>query len=84
MKRLRKHLTMSEIEQHYQDCQDPIECRRWQLLLQVAHSPNIRQAAETLNIDYDYALGIIRRYNQHGPETLKNHRKIPWKQRAKV
>lgn len=81
MKRLRQHLTLAEIEQHCQSCQDPIENRRWQLLLQVAQSSNVRQAAAILNVDYDYALGIIRRYNQFGPETLKDHRKIPWKQR---
>ncbi len=76
MNRLRGNISKEELQFNYLNCSDPIESKRWRLLWQVSQSNTVREAAKILNMDYDYALNIVRRYNQLGPKTLKNHRRL--------
>ncbi len=65
-------LTTEELKIRYRQAQDTTEARRWHLLQLVAQQWTIKQAAEVVNLNYDYAKEIVRRYNRDGPKTVKN------------
>ncbi|PSB29429.1 helix-turn-helix domain-containing protein [Stenomitos frigidus] len=69
---LKPHLTASEIKHLYRHAQDKIEARRWHLVHLVAQQWTVRQAAQLIGMNYDYAKEIIGRYNQQGPLGVKN------------
>ena len=69
---LKPHLTANEIKRFYQQAQDGVEARRWHLLHLVAQQWTVRQAAQLVGMNYDYAKAIVRRYNQEGPAGIKN------------
>jgi len=69
---LKPYLTARELQHHYQQAQDTVEARRWHLLHLVDQQWTIKQAAQLVGFNYDYAKDIIRRYNQEGPTGVKN------------
>jgi transposase len=69
---LKPYLTVDELKTRYRQAIDTSEARRWQLLHLVAQAWTIKQAAQAVDLNYDYAKEIIRRYNQDGPEAVKN------------
>ncbi len=69
---LKSYLTLDELRTRYRRARDTSEARRWQLIHLVAQDWTIKQAAQAVDLNYDYAKEIIRRYNQDGPEALKN------------
>jgi transposase len=69
---LKPHLTARELKRQYQQAQDHIELRRWHLLHLVDQQWTIKQAAQMVGFNYDYAKEIVRRYNQEGPIGVKN------------
>ncbi len=70
--KLNAHLTPDELKQRYRHARDTAEARRWQLIHLVAQSWTIKQAAQAVDLNYDYAKEIIRRYNQEGPAAVQN------------
>jgi hypothetical protein len=76
MNRLRGNLSEEELKRNYTNCLDPIESKRWRLLWQVSQSKTVREAAKVLQMDYDYALNIVRRYNQLGSKAFSHHRRL--------
>jgi len=66
------HLTPDELKLRYRQAQDTSEARRWQLIHLVAQNWTIKRAAQAVDLNYDYAKEIIRRYNQQGPEAIPN------------
>ncbi|MBF2028229.1 MAG: helix-turn-helix domain-containing protein [Oscillatoriales cyanobacterium C42_A2020_001] len=69
---LKSYLTLDELKTRYRRARDTSEARRWQLIHLVAQDWTIKQAAQAVDLNYDYAKEIIRRYNQNGPEAVKN------------
>jgi len=69
---LTPHLTPEELKTRYRQAQDTIEARRWHLLQLVSQRWTIKQAAQIVDLNYDYAKEIVRRYNREGPETVRN------------
>lgn len=69
---LKPHLTIGEIKRLCRQVPDSVEARRWHLVYLVTQQWTIRQAAQRLEMNYDYAKEIIRRYNQDGLLGLKN------------
>jgi transposase len=69
---LTPHLTVDELKRLYRQAQDTTEARRWHLLHLVAQHWTIKQAAQVVGLNYDYAKEIVRRYNREGPTTVKN------------
>jgi transposase len=69
------HLTPDELKTRYRQVKDTTECRRWHLLHLVAQSWTIKQAAEVVGLNYDYAKQIVQRYNKEGPESVVNQSK---------
>ncbi len=69
---LQTHLTIDELKNRYRQAEDISEARRWQLLHLVAQDWTIKRAAQAVDLNYDYAKDIIRRYNHNGPDAVKN------------
>ena len=69
---LEPHLTLEELKNHYRHAHDATEIRRWHLLYLVAQNWSIKQAAQVVDLNYDYAKEIIRRYNREGPKATIN------------
>lgn len=72
---LKSYLTVDELKTRYRQARDIAEARRWQLIHLVAQDWTIKQAAQAVDLNYDYAKEIIRRYNQEGPDAVKNRNK---------
>jgi transposase len=70
--RLESYLSVEELKARYRQAKDIVEARRWHLLLLVAQQRTIKQAAELVGLNYDYAKAIIKRYNVDGPASVKN------------
>lgn len=68
---LHPHLTSQELKVRYRQATSISEARRWQLLHLVAQGWTIKRAAQAVDLNYDYAKEIVRRYNQKGPEAIK-------------
>ncbi|MDX2229866.1 MAG: helix-turn-helix domain-containing protein [Leptolyngbyaceae cyanobacterium bins.349] len=67
---LKAYLTPDELKNRYRQARDTSEARRWQLIHLVAQNWTIKQAAQAVDLNYDYAKEIIRRYNQNGPDAM--------------
>lgn len=72
---LEQHLTNSELKQLYQSASDKVESRRWHLLWLVSEQWTIKQAAEVVGINYDYAKDLVQKYNRYGITAMQNGRK---------
>ena len=73
---LQPHLTPNALKRHYQQAQDHVEARRWHLLHLVAEQWTVKQAAQSVGLNYDYAKEIVRRYNQDGEAGIKNRSQL--------
>ena len=69
---LESHLTAEELKIRYRQAENATESRRWHLLLLVSRNWTIKQAAQVIGINYDYAKEIVQRYNREGPGSVKN------------
>ncbi|AMW28415.1 MULTISPECIES: helix-turn-helix domain-containing protein [Arthrospira] len=66
------HLSVDDLKNRYRQARDTTESRRWHLLHLVGSGWTIKQAAEVVGLNYDYAKEIIRRYNHEGPPSVRN------------
>lgn len=73
--KLESHLTVEQLKQRYRQARDTTEARRWHLLSLVAQQWTIKQAAQIVGLNYDYAKEIVKRYNCEGPASLANRAK---------
>lgn len=69
---LKAHLPSEELKKYYLSTIDKVESRRWHLLWLVAQKKTIKEAAEVVGFSYDYALEIVKNYNEKGIEAVKN------------
>lgn len=81
MQKIREYLSTKELHQRYQNCKDPVEAKRWYLLWQVSLSETVKEVALKMNLNYNYALSIVRKYNRYGPIIVQDNRKLSWKSR---
>ena len=72
---LKSYLSEIEIKNRYLQIRDRVESRRWHLLWLVSQNWTIKEAAQALGLNYDYAKDIVKNYNQKGPEGILNRRK---------
>lgn len=70
--KLEPYLTVKQLKTYYRQAHDTTEARRWQLLHLVAQNWTIKQAAQAVDLNYDYAKEIVQRYNREGPGAIKN------------
>ncbi|MDY6936963.1 MAG: helix-turn-helix domain-containing protein [Cyanobacteriota bacterium] len=73
---LKPHLTVSELKARYRHVKDTTEARRWHLLYLIAQDWTIKEAAQVVDLNYDYAKQIVRRYNREGPDSAINRSKL--------
>ncbi len=72
---LEPHLSNDELKSRYLLSKDPVEARRYHLLWLVSENWSIKQAAEIISYNYDYAKEIVKKYNAEGEKSLANGRK---------
>lgn len=58
------HFSSTELKRCYQQATDPVESRRWHLAWLVDQKWSIKQAAQAIGLNYDYAKAIVQQYNQ--------------------
>ncbi|MDY6784746.1 MAG: helix-turn-helix domain-containing protein [Cyanobacteriota bacterium] len=73
--KLEPYLTVKDLKNRYRQARDTAEARRWHLLYLVAQKWTIKQAAQIVDLNYDYAKELIQRYNREGPLSLQNRSK---------
>jgi transposase len=64
------HLSLDRLRDRYRQSKEATEARRWHLLYLVAQGWTIAQAARVVELSYDYAKELVRRYNQLGPDAI--------------
>src|SRR5262245_25095807 len=80
MKRLPvvEHLSPEAIDRRYRDCTAAAEKSRWHVRRRVtrpAQPLSARPAAKLLGFTPAWGRALLRRYNEHGPDTLIDGRK---------
>lgn len=70
-----EHLSEEELKERYRNVKDPIESRRYHLVLLVKQKWSLKKAAQAVGLNYDYAQDILKGYNLDGPEALRNRLK---------
>lgn len=73
--RLADHLTLEDLKARYRQTRNRVEARRWHLLQLIAQGWSIKKAAQIVDLSYDYAKEIVRRYNTEGPDSIHNRRR---------
>ncbi len=75
------HLDYTELTKRYKACKEPKERSRWlaiRLLSRPNRSMSIEEVANIVGFSPDWIRKIVRRYNQHGPDSLVDgHQKNP-------
>ncbi|MBD2161680.1 MAG: helix-turn-helix domain-containing protein [Limnothrix sp.] len=67
---LNPHLSLDRLRDRYRQAKEATEARRWHLLYLIAQGWTITQAARVVDLSYDYAKELVRRYNQLGPNAI--------------
>jgi transposase len=71
------HLPHDEIDRRYRACRHPVEKLRW-LALRLMTRPDrplsADQAARLVGFTGNWARGLIKRYNAHGPDAVADRR----------
>ena len=80
---LEPHFSADELKTRYRASRDPVESRRWHLLWLVCEHTTLSDAATVVGLNYDYAREIVRDYNRHGADGLRNRRKDPRPQQSR-
>ena len=75
--KLANHFNTNELYQKYRKSSNSVEAKRWHLLWKISLGWNIKQSAMMVGIHYQYALKIVKKYNQFGPETVLKKRVQP-------
>ena len=71
---LEPHLTIEELEGQYQSTKDPVECSRWLFLWLLARGLTATVIASITGYSAYWIGRIARRYNQQGPDGVKDFR----------
>jgi transposase len=81
--KLANYFDSEQLYQKYRKSQNCVESKRWQLLWKISLGWNIKQSAMIVGIHYQYALKIVKQYNQLGPETVLKKRVKPEREQHK-
>jgi transposase len=71
---LAPHLTIEELEGRYRSTADPVERSRWHFLWLLARGLTAKLVASITGYSAYWIGRIARRYNQHGPNGVKDRR----------
>jgi transposase len=68
------HLSLSELEEQFRLCQDSVEKIHWQAIMLLVQGRRTAEVAEICGYKPDWVRRLIRRYNKHGPDGLRDRR----------
>ncbi|MDY6784525.1 MAG: helix-turn-helix domain-containing protein [Cyanobacteriota bacterium] len=72
---LAPHFRTDALKNKYRTCRDSVEARRWYLLWKISLGWTLKDAALAVELHYQYAFKILKKYNELGEEAVKNLRK---------
>jgi transposase len=72
--KLYPHLSVEELAQRYRTCRDAGEKTRWQTLWLYAQHPSPSYVAQHTGFSRHWVYQLVRRYNQEGPQSLRDGR----------
>ena len=75
--KLANYFNQKQLYENYRKSTNSVESKRWHLLGKISVGWNIKQSSIIVGIHYQYALKIVQRYNQFGPETVLKKRVQP-------
>lgn len=73
--KLYPHLTLEKLERRYRTCRDAGEKIRWQTLWLYAQHPSPCYVAQVTGFCRNWVYQSVRRYNQEGPQSLRDGRR---------
>jgi hypothetical protein len=68
--KLADYFNSQQLYQKYRKSPNRVESKRWHLLWKISLGWNIKQSAIMVGINYQYAVKIVKQYNQFGPEIV--------------
>ncbi|PNY80576.1 winged helix-turn-helix domain-containing protein [Deinococcus koreensis] len=71
---LHPYRTVTELEASYRSAHRPVERSRWHILWLKAKGYPPRQIADATGYNRNTISTLVRRYNQHGPEAVRDKR----------
>ncbi|GFE69714.1 helix-turn-helix domain-containing protein [Chroococcus sp. FPU101] len=80
---LENHLSSEQLKERYRQTLDKVEPRRWHLLWLVSEKWKIKEAA-AVGYNYDYALEVVKAYNEQGEEAIRNKPRVSQKKSLKA
>jgi transposase len=72
---LESYLSVEEIEHRYRGTKEYPERKWWQVIYMVAKGWQLKDASEAAGLSYSTGKRWLKRYNQEGPEALRDRRK---------
>ena len=72
---IKPHLSLEELSEKIRKSRDPITRQQLRVIKFVMSGMTQRKVAEKLNYSPAWVHTIIHRYNEHGPNVLRDHRK---------
>ena len=75
MARVVDHLSVSDLEQHFRGCPDPVEARHFQAIWLLAQGHTVRSTSKVTAFGPRWIEQLLERYNASGPDALVNGRR---------
>jgi transposase len=72
---IKPHLTLEEVQEHYQDAQTVTEHLQWQIVWLLARGKRSPDVADFTGCSEGWIREVARRYNQLGPKSIGDLRK---------
>jgi len=71
---VRPHLSIEELEERYRRCKNVVEKSHWQVVWLKAQNFSTGEVARIVGFNTDWIRRVTHRYNERGPESLKDGR----------
>jgi transposase len=71
---IQPHLSIEELATQYRKAKDAVERSHWQIVWLLAQGKPTREVAAVTGYCLNWIHILVRRYNQHGPQAIIDHR----------
>jgi len=78
---VKQHLTLRAIQKRFRQCRDALEKIHWQAILLRMQGRSTKEVAEICGYNPDWVRRMVRRYNEKGPDALRDGRRQNGKRR---
>jgi transposase len=78
---IKQHLMFRAVQKRFRECRDVMEKSHWQAILLRMQGRSTTEVAEICGYNPDWVRRMVRRYNEKGPDSLRDGRRNNGKQR---